>query len=159
GAGWRPRAACRGRHPPGDAAGRRDRRCGPGAPATGALAVRRAGSGHLPHWPGGVARAVGRAVLCGPDAAGAGVPRRGSRSAPDAPVGARNVLAAAGRRPAGGFLLPAVLNHRGQPLQTQPESEFEQAARAETDGRVGMWAELWQFLAHTRKWWLLPILL
>jgi hypothetical protein len=33
---------------------------------------------------------------------------------------------------------------------------FQQAARA---GRASIVGEVWQFLAHNKKWWLLPIVL
>ena len=34
-------------------------------------------------------------------------------------------------------------------------SEFERAAK--TESRTGMTAEFWQFLKHSKKWWLAPI--
>ena len=34
---------------------------------------------------------------------------------------------------------------------------FEQAAAEQ--GRVGFFRELWGFLKHNKKWWLLPLLL
>ncbi len=36
-------------------------------------------------------------------------------------------------------------------------NEFEEAAAESTDGSLV--AELWGFLRHNKKWWLLPILL
>jgi len=36
------------------------------------------------------------------------------------------------------------------------QERFKQAASA---GRTSMVAEFWQFLAHNKKWWLLPIAL
>ena len=35
------------------------------------------------------------------------------------------------------------------------QSEFEKAA--DEQGRPGFLAELWGFLKHNKKWWLLPI--
>ena len=36
-------------------------------------------------------------------------------------------------------------------------SDFERAAT--TEGRTNVVREFWQYLSHTKKWWLLPILL
>jgi hypothetical protein len=41
-------------------------------------------------------------------------------------------------------------------METPPQSEFEQASEKESQG--SMFSELWLFLRHNRKWWLLPIL-
>ncbi len=41
-------------------------------------------------------------------------------------------------------------------MSTKPVDGFEQAARA--DAEAGLFRELWLFLRHSRKWWLLPLL-
>lgn len=41
-------------------------------------------------------------------------------------------------------------------MATESPTEFEQAG--DDASRTGMLSELWQFLCHNRKWWLLPIL-
>jgi hypothetical protein len=38
----------------------------------------------------------------------------------------------------------------------QPPSEFEKAAAEQQE--AGLLQEFWYFLAHNKKWWLLPIL-
>jgi hypothetical protein len=41
-----------------------------------------------------------------------------------------------------------------EPAKTKPSNDFsKQAAEADT----GLLAELWDFLIHNKKWWLLPI--
>ena len=41
-----------------------------------------------------------------------------------------------------------------------PESgEADEFAREAEQDRVGLVAEVWDFLKHNKKWWLLPILL
>jgi hypothetical protein len=40
-------------------------------------------------------------------------------------------------------------------MEKERRSEFEKAAEQE---RGGFLRELWGFLAHNKKWWLLPIL-
>jgi Family of unknown function (DUF5989) len=37
------------------------------------------------------------------------------------------------------------------------DSDFERAARLDVGD--GLLREFWQFLGHTKKWWLMPILL
>lgn len=39
--------------------------------------------------------------------------------------------------------------------QNQPETDFQKAADAPEESLL---AEFWGFLAHNKKWWLLPIL-
>jgi hypothetical protein len=41
-------------------------------------------------------------------------------------------------------------------MSDKPVSEFEKSSAEES--RVGVIAEFWDFLAHNKKWWLLPIL-
>jgi drug/metabolite transporter superfamily protein YnfA len=41
-------------------------------------------------------------------------------------------------------------------MKEQRRSEFEKAANEQARG--GFLRELWGFLAHNKKWWLLPIL-
>jgi len=40
-------------------------------------------------------------------------------------------------------------------MNAKPESSFEQAARAAAGGLA---RELWLFVRHNKKWWLLPLL-
>jgi hypothetical protein len=40
-------------------------------------------------------------------------------------------------------------------MEDKPSQAFEQAASAERSSFLG---EFWEFLAHNKKWWLLPIL-
>lgn len=42
-------------------------------------------------------------------------------------------------------------------MNEQPQSEFEKAAREQP--RSGFLRELWDFMAHNKKWWLAPILI
>ncbi|HMP03454.1 MAG TPA: DUF5989 family protein [Gemmatales bacterium] len=44
----------------------------------------------------------------------------------------------------------------GMPIRPSDPSRFE-AALSETE--PGLASEFWQFLAHNKKWWLLPIML
>jgi hypothetical protein len=37
--------------------------------------------------------------------------------------------------------------------------DFEKAAAAEGQQSAGVVAEFWQFLRHSKKWWLLPIVI
>jgi hypothetical protein len=41
-------------------------------------------------------------------------------------------------------------------MNETPASDFEKAASAEAPR--GLVAELWAFLRHNKKWWLLPVL-
>ena len=41
-------------------------------------------------------------------------------------------------------------------MQTQPGNEFERAA--DEEGEESFLGEMWGFLRHNKKWWLLPIL-
>jgi Family of unknown function (DUF5989) len=41
-------------------------------------------------------------------------------------------------------------------MSEKKQSEFEAAAG---ESQVGFFAELWDFLKHNKKWWLLPILI
>lgn len=41
-------------------------------------------------------------------------------------------------------------------MKNTPSSEFERAARQ--GGSSGFFAELGRFLWHTKKWWMIPIL-
>ena len=41
-------------------------------------------------------------------------------------------------------------------MESNTTSEFERAARDQ--GHSSLVGEVWQFLSHTKKWWLLPIL-
>jgi hypothetical protein len=42
-------------------------------------------------------------------------------------------------------------------MKERPQSEFERAAAEHARG--GFFRELWGFMAHNKKWWLLPILI
>jgi Family of unknown function (DUF5989) len=42
-------------------------------------------------------------------------------------------------------------------MKEQPRTDFEKAAARQPRG--GFLRELWGFLAHNKKWWLLPILI
>jgi len=41
-------------------------------------------------------------------------------------------------------------------MSDKPQSDFEQLAADHSSGSFA--GELWQFLRHNRKWWLLPML-
>ncbi len=41
-------------------------------------------------------------------------------------------------------------------MDQPPPNEFEQAAAGNSDGSI--LRELWDFLKHNKKWWLLPII-
>ena len=43
-----------------------------------------------------------------------------------------------------------------EPQRTEPASEFEREAQEQASG---VWSEFFHFLRHSKKWWLLPILL
>ena len=43
-----------------------------------------------------------------------------------------------------------------KPTTDKPASEFEKAAAEQTGGNLV--SEIWHFLGHTKKWWLLPII-
>jgi Family of unknown function (DUF5989) len=45
---------------------------------------------------------------------------------------------------------------QGPVMSAKGENEFEKLGADEAD--VGFFAELWDFLRHNKKWWLLPIL-
>ena len=40
-------------------------------------------------------------------------------------------------------------------MNDRQQSEFEKAAAS--SGGTGFFSELWSFLSHNKKWWLLPI--
>jgi Family of unknown function (DUF5989) len=41
-------------------------------------------------------------------------------------------------------------------MQESSMAEFEQMAKSE--GKTNVASEFWYFLSHTKKWWLLPII-